>query len=144
MLISFIGVLSTACVMTVIDYHGLYININQYRLLSINITDYRLLTPRAIPRCICSVVVQLSSEPRVNIVCWSDVIWLCHVVLYVKYSTVSSASVNRPYLPESTVYRNHGKQMSSTGDVSCLSYNQVSMALRFLYTRRRHNIWHRF
>jgi len=88
MLISFIGVLSTACVMTVIDYHGLSININQYRLLSINITDYRSLTPRAIPRYICSVVIQFASEPRVNIICWSVVIWLCHVVLYSKYSTV--------------------------------------------------------
>ena len=41
MLISFIRVLSAVCVMIVIDYHGLSININQYRLLSINITiDY--------------------------------------------------------------------------------------------------------
>jgi nitrate reductase NapAB chaperone NapD len=119
MLISFTGVLSTACVMIVIDYQGLSININQYRLLSINITDYRLLTPRAIPWHICSVVVQFSSAARINIICWSVFICLCHVVLYAKHSTVSSASANIPCLPESTVYRNHGKQVSSTVDISC-------------------------
>jgi len=58
-------------------------------------------------------------------------------VLYAKYSTVSSASANTPCLPESTVYRDHGKQVSSTVDISCLSFNPVSMTLRFLYTRTR-------